>query len=815
MAITITSPTNGDVVSGTITVTASVTGSTNGFSTSGVYVDGVLKASGTYPISIPLNTLPIPAGPHSLVVKAKIKGIIYSSNTITINVQNAPMAGTLTQSITQNQVLSGASYAWTATLSNATTTSGVIFKVDGVQKSIDTSSPYSYTLDTTALAEGSHTFVVTTTDTNGNTYTSSVVATVQNVSSSAPSNTALPTISGSQSLASPFSTILDNFNRNDENPLSQSGAWTTMAEKTALKVVSNQVLSTSAYSCSYRGSYTNVEAGIKLGTIPASSNEIAIMLRLSDAGGASPIRDSRKTCYLFNFAGKDTYAVTKIVDNVATAVKATTAWSGGALSDGDSIGCRANGNTLEVWSKRGANPWVKETSVVDTGIPGAGAVAFRSESTTATFDDFSGGAIVAGYQVGTVLTATTGTWTGTPTPTYTYQWLRCDSSGSNAVAIAGATSQTYTLVSADAGSTIRVRVRATNSAGTATADSDATGVIQGSAPPPPPPPPPTQFGELLPARLPESAGSVVNVSSLSALSSALSSAANGSIINITANLNGGGNAYTITRVASASAPITITCNQGVLLTNFAMLEVRGAYLRFRGLDVGSGTIDGIKINVSAHDIEVDKCKIHHNARQGINIQDSPSNIQIWNNRVYSNGSDTNQDHGIYFGHANGNCVVANNVFYDNQAYGIQLYPQATNVICTCNTVDGGVTRGGTVVGSESGLTDNVIIVGLIGTNAPWYCVDLYDPTGGSQNNNTYDSLGFGNGIGDFRTGAGMTYTNCSHLDPLYVDRAGKDFRLRSGSPAIGKIQSARYGYVPPLDIDGKVRTTADAGAFAS
>jgi len=142
-----------------------------------------------------------------------------------------------------------------------------------------------------------------------------------------------------------------------------------------------------------------------------------------------------------------------------------------------------------------------------------------------------------------------------------------------------------------------------------------------------------QFGALLPARLIESPGSVVNVSTLSALTSALSSASNGSIINITSSLNGGGVAYTITRNATSAAPIMITSSPGVLLTNFAMIEVRGSYLRFRGLDVGFGTIDGIKINVSANNIEVDHCLIHNAALNGINIQDSPANIQIWNNRV--------------------------------------------------------------------------------------------------------------------------------------------------------------------------------------
>jgi len=334
-------------------------------------------------------------------------------------------------------------------------------------------------------------------------------------------------------------------------------------------------------------------------------------------------------------------------------------------------------------------------------------------------------------------------------------------------------------------------------------------------PPPPPPPPDTKFGELLPARLVRPSGTTYEASTISQLTSLLGSVPNGSTINIVSDLNGGGNVMQFTRVASGAAPIRITSKPGIQLTNFAMIEVRGAYLLLDALDVGYGTIDGIKINVSAHDVEVSGSNVHHAKRQGINIQDSPMNVQVWNNRIYSNGSDTNQDHGIYFGHANGKCVVANNVLFDNQAYQIQLYPAASGVICVCNTVDGGATRGGIVIGSESGTTDGVIVAGLIATNAPWYGIDIYNPSGGDTGNKAFDSLGFGNKLGDWRTNSSIVYEACDHVDPLYVNRSGKDFRLSAGSPAIGKIQTARYGYVPSTDINGKARTTADAGAFAA
>jgi uncharacterized repeat protein (TIGR01451 family) len=79
--------------------------------------------------------------------------------------------------------------------------------------------------------------------------------------------------------------------------------------------------------------------------------------------------------------------------------------------------------------------------------------------------------------VGQTLTASTGTWTGNPSPTLSYQWRRCDASGNTCADIGGATSLTYSLVTADAGSTIRVVVTGTNGSGSASATSAQTAAV--------------------------------------------------------------------------------------------------------------------------------------------------------------------------------------------------------------------------------------------------------------------------------------------------------------------------------------------------
>lgn len=324
------------------------------------------------------------------------------------------------------------------------------------------------------------------------------------------------------------------------------------------------------------------------------------------------------------------------------------------------------------------------------------------------------------------------------------------------------------------------------------------------------------FGLSLPARLAESTFSTSNVSTAAALAAAVVSGATapGHTINITANINGGGALLAINTQGTAANPIHITSNPGVLLTNYSQIEVKGSYTRLRGLDIGYNTIDNIKIDSTGNNIEIDSCHSHNAARQGLLVSSPANNVQVWNNTFNNNGSavDGNLDHGTYFAYASGNCVIANNLYYDNYAYNIQIYPNSSDIIITCNTVDGGTTRGGMVIGSETGLTKNVVVYGHISTNAPNWAVHAYDPAGACSAT-VYDSLGFGNGSGDFETKTGYTYNNCTHEDPVYTNRAAKDYTLQNTSPAIGKVQPAQYGYIPPLDKNGNARVTADAGCF--
>jgi hypothetical protein len=88
------------------------------------------------------------------------------------------------------------------------------------------------------------------------------------------------------------------------------------------------------------------------------------------------------------------------------------------------------------------------------------------------------------------LSASSGTWTGSPT-SYAYQWQDCSAAGASCTNVSGAAASSYTLGSSDVGHTVRVVVSASNAGGATPAASASVGPV--SAPPPPPVEPAAPF----------------------------------------------------------------------------------------------------------------------------------------------------------------------------------------------------------------------------------------------------------------------------------------------------------------------------------
>jgi hypothetical protein len=89
----------------------------------------------------------------------------------------------------------------------------------------------------------------------------------------------------------------------------------------------------------------------------------------------------------------------------------------------------------------------------------------------------------SGLRDGDSVDVVEGAWSGHGTITTSHQWLRCNAAGSGCVDIAGATGSSYTLTADDVGKTLRVRETGSNDGGPGTPVQSAATAVVGARPP--------------------------------------------------------------------------------------------------------------------------------------------------------------------------------------------------------------------------------------------------------------------------------------------------------------------------------------------
>jgi hypothetical protein len=167
------------------TITLSATASDNvGVAKVEFYVDSTLKATDTTsPYSSTLDSTTLANGSHTLVAKAyDAANNIGTSSTVTFSVSNSTGGDTTPPSVSTSESGSSGTITLSASATDNVSVTKVEFYVDAVLKATDTVSPFSATLDSTTLSNGSHSLIAKAYDAAGNVGTSSAVAfTVSNV----------------------------------------------------------------------------------------------------------------------------------------------------------------------------------------------------------------------------------------------------------------------------------------------------------------------------------------------------------------------------------------------------------------------------------------------------------------------------------------------------------------------------------------------------------------------------------------------------------------------------------------------------------
>ena len=155
---------------------------------------------------------------------------------------------------------------------------------------------------------------------------------------------------------------------------------------------------------------------------------------------------------------------------------------------------------------------------------------------------------------------------------------------------------------------------------------------------------------------------------------------------------------------------------------------------------------------------------------------------IERNRIHNCGEmpPSNHHHGIYV-EASERARITGNWIYDNADRGVQLFPDAQNTYVANNVIDG---NGQGVVFSRKS-SNNVVENNVISNPVVRYNIESFELTGSgnvARRNCVWSTRHWGNA--GIQLDVGVPVLENVVMEPGYVNRAAKDFRLLPNSPCV-------------------------------
>lgn len=138
------------------------------------------------------------------------------------------------------------------------------------------------------------------------------------------------------------------------------------------------------------------------------------------------------------------------------------------------------------------------------------------------------------------------------------------------------------------------------------------------------------------------------------------------------------------------------------------LRADGSYLAFWGFEImqSTPTTYGLQAN-TAHGRFVNLV-VHDAGTEGVSFWTPAVDAELYGCIIYNNGTHENLDHGVYVHNEEGTKLIADNVFFNNLARGIQVYASPRNPFIRNIRVEGNVSFNNGTISSSVTARENLI-----------------------------------------------------------------------------------------------------------
>ena len=269
----------------------------------------------------------------------------------------------------------------------------------------------------------------------------------------------------------------------------------------------------------------------------------------------------------------------------------------------------------------------------------------------------------------------------------------------------------------------------------------------------------------------------------------------------------------IERGGRRKARLTIRSAPGTraLVRGYIQIKDSANFVTLSHLDVDGHDVSPITIHVYGDDVVLDDLQVTNRNKENSTYtgscillgRDGMPTFRplIQRSRIHNCGSSWH-DHGIYAEFPRQG-VIRDNYIYDSPGYGISMYPDAQRMLVIRNVIDsnghGNMTFSGEKAGGEYGQdyasSFNTVTQNVIANAKSRYNVESFFPSRRPTGNIVVRNCVWNAPWGNFGYPGGYARAENIHVDPQYVNREGKDLRLKPGSACrkFGPSKSALAG----------------------